>query len=193
MGRTEALQQFDLSANGFWRSFYALPISMALGVASYLVISLFSAVISFLNTGEFSIWGTTEAIFLLFALGLVVIFPVLHWAAFAYITGRFSNNLGIRETYSSYIIVRNWSAVLLACLGLLVEMLTRLTGAQQLGIVLSYIAMFVGSWVYFRVARQVALASLPISFGLVALEYALSFSLAIMPTLLIGIIAAFVL
>ncbi len=192
MDKTEAMQRFDLSVQGFWRSFYALLIVIPLGLAGLLTISLLSAGSTFLQTGEIFTEWRMEPNFLAIGYALAVILPALHLAAFAYITGRFSNRSGVRETYTGFITVRNWATVVLAgfrSAGRSADASFWLCAAG----VRSHVCCNVfGYWDQFRVARLVAPASLPVSFGLIALEYAPGALIAIIPTFLVGIIVALV-
>ncbi|KZK86020.1 hypothetical protein PsAD13_01151 [Pseudovibrio sp. Ad13] len=192
LGKTEAMQRFDLSAQGFWRSFYALFIAILLGEVGSLVVSLLADDGSFFEIGAFFTEWTNEPALLAFSYAFVLIFPALHWVTFAFVIGRFANRLGIQETYSSYIIVRNWAWIFLACFGLLVEMMIRLSGSAYQELVLSYLWMFFEYWVYFRVARLVAVASIPVSLGLVALEYIVGIVVVLIPSLLINLIVVLV-
>ncbi|GHB45074.1 hypothetical protein GCM10007094_38070 [Pseudovibrio japonicus] len=185
MGNPEALQQFDLSVAGFWRSFYAQLVALALGLASLLIFIPFSADGSILQLGEFLGGQPSEVLYRLAIYVVVLIWPALNCVVFAYTTGCLSDRLGIRDTYSNYIIVRNWATVVLACFTILFELLMRLSGSALLEQVLAYLPAFLGLWVYFRVARLVALATIPVSFGLLALEFVVDLALVLIPTYLI--------
>jgi hypothetical protein len=102
IGDRGGMADFDLSVEGFWRSFGAIvPI-----LPFYLCVVLVERQVRFADPESAA--GTSEAYFF-FVRALIV---AVDWMALPVLLGLFARPLGIAQNYASFIIARNWASVL---------------------------------------------------------------------------------
>ncbi|WP_208998606.1 hypothetical protein [Roseibium aestuarii] len=164
--RPEGIRHFDVSLPGFWRSFLVLglllPFFVVSGQAQWqLMIAESELPVEALPLGTF--WLTRSA-------GLIV-----EWLTLPLLLAALAGWIGIGRTYVPFIIVRNWSALLIS-LPYAVASLAYLLGIIPSGflvlVTLSIIPVML--WFQFRIARHVAQVSVSVAIGLVILDTALS-------------------
>ncbi|MEQ9519371.1 MAG: hypothetical protein RLN89_08015 [Parvibaculum sp.] len=163
-----ALNHFDLSADGFWRSFtailYALPFYFIFITASWRMgqeadVTLASSLTTY-ATSELLTYGV-----------MWVLYPL----AIAGIT-RATN---LTQSFAPYVIVYNWSSLLIAALMVLPYIFFSLgligVGGASLIILFLFILALVYRWI---LASQILRANPLIASGVVALDVGLSILLA---------------
>lgn len=93
---------FDLSVDGFWRSFGAIfPI-----LPFYLCVVLVERQVRFADPASAA--GVSEAYFFVVRALIVAV----DWVALPILLGLFARQLGVAQNYASFIIARNWASVL---------------------------------------------------------------------------------
>ncbi len=170
-GEGEAVQQFDLSVRGFWRSFAVIFL-----LAPLYYISLKSEQAGLLE--EHMLQGGDVAHMTVAAgtyyLGKALALGV-DWIAFPIIVGLLSTSVGLQRTYTPYIIVRNWSSLLIL-LPQTVLNLGYLSGLIPTPLLVMLTLPLIGwvLWYRYRIARVVGQCTLAASIGLVVLDLVLS-------------------
>lgn len=130
-GHPEALNNLNTTADGFWRSFYAILVALPalligwVDVASRLTSSIDDASLRFSTALKL---GTIDLI--------IWLLPLL-------IIGMLSRHLGIERRYSTYVVATNWATALFAWiyapitfLNLLIPALSPILGGIGLGLLL---------------------------------------------------------
>ncbi len=101
LGKKDGLTYLDISADGFWRSFYAIVIALPPLLASWV---LFAA----------NLTAGKEDFGLRFAIVSRTAFvDISAWLVPIIIIGIIAPYIGIRREYAAYIIATNWGAALL--------------------------------------------------------------------------------
>jgi hypothetical protein len=168
LGRRDGLKRFDFSLDGFWRSFGAI-----LFVLPFFAINV--AVEHRLQAPDQMVTGPTDFVFVLSRL----LDLGLDWVMMPLLLAAFAKNLGIARSYASYIVVRNWAAVvmsapqaliaLLAGIGLLPLDFAAILSLAVIGVMLRYHYQIVGATLGGTPAFRA---------GLVAADFVLSLVLA---------------
>lgn len=104
LGRPEGLERLDISVEGFWRSFGAIVL-----VAPFMLLSLVSQQ-SIVVEGE-AFTPLTGADVALRLAGLAI-----EWGVFPLVFAALAPTLGLGPRYVPFIVARNWSAVIVAAL-----------------------------------------------------------------------------
>ncbi|QUS56435.1 hypothetical protein [Pseudovibrio brasiliensis] len=170
-GEAEAVQQFDLSADGFWRSFLVIFLLLP-----FYFLSLISEQALMLEhqaamgpeatevvaTGAQFYTGKTISLF-------------VDWIAFPIVVGLLARSLGLGRNYGPYIIVRNWSTLLILLPQTFLN-LFYLAGLIPSALLIMLTFPIVGwvLWYRFQIARIVGGCTFSISIGLVVLDLVLS-------------------
>ncbi len=165
LNRPDAMRQFDLTVEGFWRSFGAVVLVAPIFVFGALADR--QRVLS--DAAEAMTTSVPQDIFeRLVALGI-------DWIALPLVLFVAARSLRIERTYTAFIVARNWSAViaslpfgiisLLYLGGVLSKELVALLGLAALAIVLRY---------SFIVARAGLGVGIGFAAGLVAFDFFLS-------------------
>lgn len=151
-GRDEALSQMDLSAEGFWRSFWSLLVALPALAASWV-----SGNVALNDPGAA---GTGSLVARLAVSDLLVwIVPIILLAASA-------GTMNIRDRFAAYVIASNWGSALLAWLIVPPALLGGLGGnGGELGAALQFAAIVFSLILGWRLAwavfgRDAAQASL---------------------------------
>lgn len=132
----QGMNWFDLSAGGFYRSFFAavlvLPVYLvALGLDG------------FLSGGDGPAWGVK-----------LVFYPI-YWAIFPVVLGIAVRALGLSQGYVAAVVASNWSGVLInfVLLGLAIILATGLFGAVgSMAYFAAYLASLYYAWFILRTA-----------------------------------------
>ncbi len=108
-GEAEALQQFDLSADGFWRSF--LVIFLLLPFYFLSLISEQSLMLEInLERGQEAAEIATGGALLYIGKTLSLF---VDWVTFPLVLAVLAGSIGLKRTYGPYIVVRNWSTLII--------------------------------------------------------------------------------
>ncbi|WP_108660740.1 hypothetical protein [Acuticoccus kandeliae] len=155
LGRAEGLAALDRSADGFWRSFAVILLLLPINAITLLAVS---------RTGE-----TTASFQEMFFEGLPVL--ALDWVAFPIILALSAGMLGVKRTYVSYIVARNWMAPIAA---VILAIPVVLQGAGWLGpspaVLLSLLSMGLVLRYHYLVVRLALETTMGLSIGLVVVD-----------------------
>jgi hypothetical protein len=102
LGRADAMRGFDLSVEGFWRSFFAI----VLGAPGYFLTAIAAREGMLGNTDPAA--GPTGGAFLADA----VVGYLGVWLALPVLLALFAGRLGVSGTYPTYVVARNWASVI---------------------------------------------------------------------------------
>ena len=178
-GREGSIHQFDVSKIGYWRSF---------GVLLYVYLLWFVDP-NFIRSLVSLRHETIDVSSLAYAvIGYLVIFvsSTIVWFAYPYVLQGRASKLGIEATVDAFIVVRNWSVLLITIIGMLVD--------AAFGWISSYIGWIItlwGIWVIYNVARRIAQASVKTAVLIIGLEYLVAMGVFILLSLLFSILAGF--
>lgn len=179
-GRSEDVQKLDLSKKGYSSSFGAI-----------LYVFIFWLITPNSVRGLVNIqWTSTETLSVAYALlGLlgICVATALIWFTYAYVLRARAKQLGIEATVEAFVIVRNWSVLLITIVGALLE--------ASLGWISGYVGWIItfwGIWVIYNAARCVTQASAKTSALIVGLEYLVVIGVSILLGLLFSILGGFV-
>ncbi|MBS8262520.1 hypothetical protein DYI23_20005 [Roseibium polysiphoniae] len=156
------MRGFDLSIDGFWRSFAVIFLLVPLFVVSSLAErKLLLDETEFLPAGAFWLAQFTS-------LGL-------DWVALPLLLAGLAKPLGISAGYVPFIVARNWTS-LLAALPYVFVGLLYLAGliAPGIMVLLSLVTLIVVIWYRFIIARVALQASMSMTIGVVILDIILS-------------------
>jgi hypothetical protein len=169
LNRREGLRDFDVTVEGFWRSFGAVVF-----VAPIFVLGVLADERRALDAA-----GATGAVPEPAHLIEQTLALGIDWIALPIVLFLAAGPLGITRTYAGYIVVRNWSAVI-AALPFGIVALLGLTGVigDQLSAVLILAALVVVLRYNYIVARAALGASVGFAIGLVAFDFLLSLLIA---------------
>jgi len=170
LDRADAMRHFDVSVDGFWRSFAAVLLVLPSYVLASLADRQMAAALEPAGPVQD---GAAFAFQTVLGLGV-------DWIALPVILAFLARPLGIGGRYSAYIVARNWCAVIGALpfglIGLLVVL--GLLGGE-LGSLLMFAALIVILRYNYLVARQALDASMGFALGIVALDFVVSLTIAL--------------
>jgi hypothetical protein len=169
LDRPGAMNRFDVSVEGFWRSFAAVVL-----VAPSYVFAVLAD--RHMATGDpFAVAETGTSLLVHNGIGLL-----LDWAALPLILALLARPLGIGRRYGAFVVARNWCAVLAAipfgAIGLLLVL--GLLG-DELASVLMFVALIVVLRYNYVIARRSLDATLGFAIGIVVLDFVVSLTLAL--------------
>ncbi|SDB52783.1 hypothetical protein [Bauldia litoralis] len=170
LDRPEAMRAFDVSVEGFWRSFRVivllLPAYFLTTMAEQIMLS---------ETAVETAGPGGVALFLDSVVGLG-----LDWIALPVVLALAARPLGIQRNYAAFIVARNWGAVialtpfgvigLLVILGLLNAEIANFLMLASLMVVLRY---------NFLIARRALDVGIGFAIGIVILDLAVSLTIAL--------------
>ncbi|QKV19422.1 hypothetical protein [Oricola thermophila] len=168
-GDPDALSDMDISADGFWRSFQAIPAAMPALIFAWTT-----------EARQIRAAGAADSVLSMVArmAFLEILFWILPVIALAFVL----RALGMSRRFPHLIIARNWLTVLTSYIFVLVplgEFVFR-TGAESDAMLLvTIVTMLLALWFSVRVTR-VALSVTPaVAFAFVAVEVFLTYPLAV--------------
>lgn len=178
LGRPDALRLLDTSNEGFWRSFQAIalivPIYAVTAIADWNALAATLPAGAELDSGGF--WLSRAII-----LGA-------DWVTFPIVLAALAGFIGIKQRYATFIVARNWAAVLSAApFGLIgvLDAVGLLPGDAV------FVASLVAFGFAFRVAYMVARLALgfavDMAIGLVAFDFLLSLAIVMVVGRLFGV------
>ncbi len=164
----EADQDFNLTIDGFWRSFAMVLPAVVLAYPYFMLANRFAADLAVAVKADLPVSHLGLDYFVLLA-GLAL------WPVAAALLARVLNT---GQTYVRYMIIYNWMTLPAMIVGAIPYFVYFLTGAMNLTVIL-YHAVFVFllylSWYVAKAGLQTTVA---IAFVFLAAEYALSYGLA---------------
>ncbi len=164
--REEGLRAFDLTVEGFWRSFgVAVLLIPPLIITSFAERALLLREVG-IEPGQFA----EGSFWLLQGLGFVV-----DWLLTPVVLALLARPFGFSSTYVPFVVVRNWTSLLAVC-PYLVPAILYLLGIISGGIMvfLTLLAMLTVLYYRFIVVRMALRTSLGLSIGIVLLDFLLS-------------------
>ena len=169
LNRPDAMRLFDVSLEGFWRSFAAILL-----VAPAYALTAIAENQAMLTDALPDNGGSGAAYFLDKALTLG-----LDWISLPIVLALLARPLGITRTYSGFVVARNWASVI-SILPFAAVALLYLLGIidADLWSFLSLAFIIVIFRYTFVIARRALGASLGLAAGLVALDFAVSLALS---------------
>lgn len=178
LDQPDAFRHFDVSVDGFWRSFGAIVLI----IPSYalMVLAEYRAILSDAVPDDGLNGGA-------FFLDSVVVLG-LDWVALPVILALLARRLGITRTYTAFVVARNWCAVVVYTLagGIALLELAGLFG-PDLGRLLLLVALIVAIRYMFLIARRTLHAGIALAVGIVVLDYATSVTLVVVVDWLAGV------
>lgn len=154
----DSLRHFNISADGFWRSFFAAAIVAPL----FAISSLLS-----LN----ALAGTAAAPAPVFSPLALAFNFVVAWVGYVILMFPVTRLLNLESRYAAYVIVWNWTSVLQVVL-LLLAALIRASGLFSAGIgdAALIAAVLTSLYIAYLVARAALGCDIPVAIGLVVFE-----------------------
>lgn len=166
--RPGAMRGFDLSVDGFWRSFGAVVL-----VAPSYVLAVLAERRIAIETGLSDQSGASFFVQNVLGLGI-------DWVALPLVLALLAQPLGIARHYPEFVVARNWGAVIAAvpfgAIGLLI--LLGLLGGE-LANLLMLASLFVVLRYTYLIARRALDASLGFAIGIVVFDFVLSLMIAL--------------
>ncbi len=178
LGRPDAMRFFDLSVDGFWRSFRAVILVAPLYGLTALadrhdMLTDANPTDDFTNVQFWAAKSLTLA---------------LDWVTLPILLGLIAGFIGIRRGYTGYVVARNWATVLMimpfAAIGLVD--LSGLTSTSML-ILPSLLALVVTFRMSYVIARKALGASGDVAVAYVVLDFLVSLALVMSVNRLFGI------
>ncbi len=174
LDRPNAVGYFDVSVGGFWRSFRAivliLPAYALSGLAEWVA-----------TPPEAGVDGT------LFILGKAMSLAV-DWVAFPIVLALIADRLKVMQTFSAYIIVRNWASVVAtAPFGVIAFFYASDMIGQDAASTLSLAVLFVILRYNYLIARRVLQVGVGLAVAIVISDFVLSLAIDAGVTSLFGL------
>lgn len=152
LGRPEGLDLFDLSLDGFWRSFGAIFL-----IAPFAMLALLSQRLLMAANGDPPAPLTGGG------LSLQMVALLADWLIFPLLFAALARPLGLGARYVPFIVARNWASVIVAA------MVAGAHALHVLGVLSSEIAplvMFVAVALALRISYVIARTALAVSMGM---------------------------
>ncbi|MFN3131117.1 hypothetical protein [Roseibium sp.] len=162
----QGMSYFDLSLQGFWRSFQVIfllaPVFLVSAMAEKKLLISENVIVAELFPSD-TYWFAQ-----FMSLGI-------DWVTLPLILALIAGPIGISRQYVPFIVVRNWTSIL-ASMPYLAIALLYLTGIIPSGIMvlLSFTCLIVVLWYRFLIARIALQASVSMAIGIVFLDILLS-------------------
>ena len=169
LDRPGAMNRFDVSLEGFWRSFAAV----VLVAPSYAFAVLADR---HMATGDpLAVAETGTNLLVHNGIGLL-----LDWAALPLILALLARPLGIGRHYGAFVVARNWCAVLAAIpFGVIGLLLVLGLLGDELASVLMFVALIVVLRYNYVIARRALDTTVGFAIGIVVLDFVVSLTLAL--------------
>jgi hypothetical protein len=170
LDRSDALRFFDVSVDGFWRSFGA--ILLVLPAFILVVLSDRARILTDAVAGS----GFDATTFLVNR-GLWLL---LNWIALPVVLALVAQPLGVTRTYAAYVVARNWCAVLTVAPFGLVALLS-LAGllGDDIASVISLVVIVVVVRFDYLIARRALGADIGLAVGVVLADLAIGLAIGV--------------
>ena len=173
MGKPEAVRLFDLSADGFWNSFFAIVVAvpaLTVGWASF--------------AGDFAV-GASGRFGIVFLLGVI---DLATWVLPLIVLALVAKPLGVGDRFVPYVVASNWGSALLVWLMLPATLVRLLApGADELVALLSLAAFLVTMALSWRLTNAVIDRGAGLATGVFTLMLALSIGVLLTLQALFGL------
>ncbi len=178
LDRPDALRFFDVSADGFWRSFRAIVL-----VAPFFFVTALADRHDILSDA-IPDDGFSDTAFWI-ANGFIL---CIDWVTLPILLGLIGGFIGIRRGYPAYVVARNWATVLMvvpfAAIGLLD--LFGILGPDLL-LLPSLAALAVALRMSYLIARRTLLVGVDVAVALVALDFLVSLAIVVVVSRVFGL------
>lgn len=159
----EAAQYFDLSTNGFFRSFAALALSLPLILIASVALWRMGQTIDAIGEVDFSAFAAVQ-----------VGGEALNWIVYLVVMTQVARHLALGASYSAYVITFNWgvlmtSGLMLLPLGLF---LIGIIG-DQFAVMLTLPVFLLAAWYRWQIAREVLGATPSMALAILILDFVL--------------------
>ncbi|MTI17194.1 hypothetical protein E1162_08060 [Rhodobacteraceae bacterium RKSG542] len=161
-GRAQGINRFDLTVDGFWRSFSVLFLLLPFYVVAVAADRKLGLVL-----------GDQEAVMSgasFYTAKMVAL--VMDWVTYPVVLAFLAGTIGIKSTYGPYITVRNWTTILVIVPYTVLNLLF-LIGILS-GEALVFSSLLVVGWImWFRffIAIKIAQASFGLAVGMVVMDF----------------------
>jgi hypothetical protein len=162
-----AFEDFNLSIEGFWRSFGMVVPVMVLAYPLFVSDNRFG--IEFAAERGESPPELRLGISYFYLLAGILIWPL--------VAAGLARLLGVAQNYVRYMIIYNWMAVPTMTLAVMPHLLHLATGATLLPLILAPAAFILLLYVSWYVARAGLATTVPVAFAFLFVDYALSYGL----------------
>jgi hypothetical protein len=161
--RAEAMRFFDVSVDGFWRSFGAIWLVLP----GYAVIAL---AVRRMTPDDPAAAAAPVAVFV----AALLVRLAVDWVALPLLLALVARPLGIAGRYVPFIVARNWATVLAVYLTAVASLIAAFPGLEEIGGVLMF-AVFLLMLRYFYLVARIALdAGIGLAVALVVVDFAVS-------------------
>ncbi len=156
------MQHFDVSLQGFWRSFFALVLVLPFG--------LYSLVQNYPETEASPMWVVL----------IVAAYYVIDWISFPLVMIPIARRMGLSQTYIPFIIASNWSTVIQSALFFLLSVVVQTNVLPLLAMQMISLMIPIYAFMYQVFVVRVALAaSALLAVAVTLLNFVLSYWLLI--------------
>jgi hypothetical protein len=163
---TAALDHFNISIDGFWRSFAMVAPVVVLAYPLFISDHRFAIELAQAGENPPELRLGTNYFYLLSG---IVVWPLLA-AVLAWL-------LGVTQNYVRYMIIYNWMAVPTLALAVIPHVLHLATGAVLPSLILAQGVFIVLLYVSWYVARAGLAATVPVAFAFLLADFALTYGL----------------
>jgi hypothetical protein len=170
LDRSDALRFFDVSVDGFWRSFGAILLILP----AYILVVL-SDRARIVTDALFSEGFDATSFFANRGVWLA-----LNWVALPILLAAVAHLLGVSRTYASYVVVRNWCAVLtVAPFGLIALLYLAGLLSNEIASVISLVIIVVVIRFDYLIARRALGADIGLAVAIVLADLAIGLAIAV--------------
>lgn len=181
LDRPDAMSRFDVSVEGFWRSFQAI----LLVIPSYLVVAFAERSLLLTMATENTVPLGDEGFFAAKAVALAV-----DWVALPLVMAVAAGPFGIADRYVAFVVARNWAAVLIMLPYAAIAILFGLGFfGTSLASFLSLAVLIVALRMQFQVARRSLEVPVAFAIAVVVFDFVLSLTIGLTIDALFGISA----
>ncbi|MCI5077717.1 hypothetical protein [Oricola sp.] len=167
-GDAAALDDMDITVDGFWRSFEALPAALPALIFSWVV-----------EARQLQAEGLTVPLGSI--LGRMALLELVFWIAPVIVLAFVLNMLGLGRRFTHLIVARNWLAAFGSYLFVVIPLgeLTTGSGPGEFWVWMTLFAIMLMLWFSTRVTRQALDAPLTTAIAFVGVEAAVTYPLAV--------------
>ncbi len=167
-GKPDAIRGFDISAEGFWRSFQVILLLFP----AYLVVALndrqilLSDAVPDYTFNEGAFW-------------LAEVFTIaVDWVAFPILLAAIAGFIGIKRDYAAFIVARNWATPIIILPSAAVSLLDLIGVFSPEFIAIPWLAALVFALRFsYLIVRAALHVRIDVAIGIVALDFLLSLAL----------------
>lgn len=142
LGRKEGMAQLDLSADGFWDSFWALPLALPPLLLAWVM-----------SASAMTAFAGIEDAKLSWILRLAIV-DLANWILPLILLALVAPRLGISKRFAPYVVASNWGTLIVVWMGLPVILLSILSpGSSDIATLLSFVLFMASLLFSWRITR----------------------------------------